>query len=275
MKRMSTIILLVLVGWFGMAQAMPLTGGHYKPKWTQLPDMVDGDDNLSMHRSGGPVVADDFVSDGRVIAGFHWWGSYLDDPATGQSFDTGQGPERNVQFEISFHENCPANSADPDCVGAGGVPHPFSTPKNGNYFSAIFDVEEDFYGTTDDGIDIYEYWISVEGTPGPSFLNFTWDEIAGETYWVDFAWAAGQFGTDFNADVWGWAKADNSGICILDCAVTTAAGVGGNPHIGPWTELVGEDKAFEVITVPEPGSILLMGLGLLGMGLGYRKKARV
>lgn len=269
MKRVFSTVLLILFVWGGLTQAMPLTGDHYKPKWTQLPDMVDGDDNLSMHRTGGPVVADDFVSDGRVIAGFHWWGSYFE--------DAGQGPaERIVQFEISFHENCPAGSADPNCVGAGGLPHPYSTPKDrtgASYYSAIYDVEEDFYGTTADGIDIYEYWVAVDGSSAPSFLNFTWEEIAGETYWVDFAWVAGQFGTDFNADVWGWAKADNQGVCILDCAVTTAAGTV-NPHIGPWVELVGEDKAFEVITVPEPGSLFLIGAGLLGIGLGYRRRVK-
>lgn len=39
------------------AQATPLIGpaqppltGHYKPKWTQGPDMIDADDNLSMHQ---------------------------------------------------------------------------------------------------------------------------------------------------------------------------------------------------------------------------------
>ncbi len=271
MKRMSTVILMVLFAWVGAAQAMPLTGDHYKPKWTQLPDMVDGDDNLSMHRSGGPVVADDFVSDGRVIAGFHWWGSYFQNAGQSQT-------ERTVQFEISFHENCLAGSADPDCIDQNtGQPHPYSTPKDrtgASYFSQIYDVEEDFFGTTDDGIDIYEYWVAVDDTSAPSFLNFTWEEIAGETYWVDFAWAAGQFGTAPNDDVWGWAKADNGGTCIIDCAVTTAAGVGGNPHIGPWTLLAGEDKAFEVITVPEPSSIFLIALGLAGLGLGFRQKAR-
>lgn len=33
--------------------------------------MGQGTDNLSMHRLNGPVVADDFRSDGRPISGFH------------------------------------------------------------------------------------------------------------------------------------------------------------------------------------------------------------
>jgi hypothetical protein len=243
------------------AQAMPLTG-HYKPKWTQLPDMIDANDTLSMHRSNGPVVADDFVSDGRVIAGFHWWGSYFQ--------DSGQGSERDVVFEISFHEDCPLG--DPTCNNGG--PYPYSTPsQNPSYFSDILTVEEDFYETTADGVDIYEYWALVDPNNGPGFLNGTWWENAGETYWLDVAWAAGQFGTNQSDAVWGWARADNGGVCILDCAVTTAAGVVGNPHIGPWTELAGEDKAFEVITVPEPGVLALFSLGLAGLGWSRRKKA--
>ena len=122
------------------AQATPLTGpaqppltGHYKPKWTQGPNMIDANDTLSMHRSNGPVVADDFVSDGRIIAGFHWWGSYFQ--------DSGQGLERDVLFEISFHEDCPAN--DPGCNNGG--PFPYSTPSNSpSYFSDILVGEGTF-----------------------------------------------------------------------------------------------------------------------------------
>ncbi len=273
MKKLITGAALsaLLIGITGAAIATPLA--DVVPKFSQLPDMVNAEDNLSMHRSGGPVVADDFVSDGREIVGFHWWGSYFEDARQSR---TG---ERNVFFEISFHENCAAGSTDSQCVGAAGAPHPFATPKDrtgSSYFSAIFEAEEDFFGTTTNGVDIYEYWVAVDPNTAPGFLNNTWLEEAGETYWVDFAWAAGQFNTLFNGDIWGVAKAAPNplGGCFGGCAVTTGAGILGNPHIGPWASLAPEDKAFEVLTnrVPEPATMALFGIGLAGIGFMRRKR---
>ena len=254
MKK-ALIILIMLFVWVGSASATPLIGGHYKTKWSQGPDMDLGTDQLSMHRTNGPIVADDFMSDGRDIWGFHWWGSYLNDPRTNAEFDAGQGAERQVSFEISFHKDCPAN--DPTCVLAGEPAYSYSTPSN-DYQSIIIDVEEDFYGTTNGGENVYEYWVEL---PSP------WEEIAGEVYWVDFGWNAGQFGTGFTSDVWGWHQSDEQN---LDFAVTTLAASGGNPHAGTWSVL-NSDMAFEVITVPEPNVIMLMGLGLLGFVFSRRR----
>jgi len=243
-------------------QATPLT--HVKPKWTQLPDMDQGVDTLSMHRTNGPVVVDDFQSDGRPIVGFHWWGSYLTDP-TGQEWDTGQGAERLVSFEISFHQDCPIGDAT---CGNGG-PYQYSTPSDGNYFFAIVNAEETFYGTTAAGENVYEYWLDLAGIPGPSFLGGTWNEVAGEIYWVDFAWNAGQFSTDPAATIWGWHESFQHN---LDFAVTTnPPSPGGNPHLGPWTLLDGKDMAFEVMTVPEPTTLAIFGIGLIALGFVRRK----
>lgn len=239
------------------ANATPLT--DVQAKWSQLPDMDQGTDFVSMHRSGGPVVVDDFRSDGRPIVGFRWWGSYFQ--------DAGQGAERTVSFELSFHQDCPV--ADATC-GNGG-PYPYSTPRDGGYFSAIYNVEEDFFGTTAGGQDVYEYWVDVRDTPGPGFLGGTWNEVAGEIYWLDVAWNSGQFGTPFGDDVWGWHESAQHN---LDFAVTTGQGVGGNPHVGPWDLLDGRDMAFQVLTVPEPSTIVLFGSGLIGLGFSARRRRR-
>lgn len=256
MKKNTFFLVALITLWCGFALATPLVP-PYDVKWSQAPDMDQGVDYLSMHRSGGPIVADDFQSDGRDIYGFHWWGSYLTDPRTGQEFDTGQGLERNVSFEISFHRDCPAG--DVSCVLPGEPAYNYSTPSNA-YTAIIVDVEEDFFGTTAGGENVYEYWALL---PSP------WEEIAGETYWVDFGWNAGQFNTAIGDDVWGWHESSEH---WNDFAVTTNVAVGGNPHAGTWAVIDGKDMAFEVLTVPEPGSIALMALGLLGFGVTRSRK---
>ena len=258
MRQFAFVTACLLLAYTGVTQATPLVP-PYEAKWSQLPD-EQGTDYLSMHRSFGPIVADDFRSDGREITGFHWWGSY------GAEWDTGQGAERTVSFEISLHEDCPIG--DPNC-GNGG-PYSYSTPRDGNYFSALVNVEEDFYGTTAGGEeDVYEYWLDVSGLPGPSFWGGTWNEVAGEIYWVDFGWDAGQFGTPIDGDVWGWHESFEHN---LDFAVTTRPGGTANPHVGPWDVLEGRDMAFEVLAVPEPATLALFGIGLAGMGFARRKK---
>jgi len=231
----------------GIALADPLVP-PLDVKWSQLPDMDRGTDWLSMHRANGPVVADDFQSDGRLIVGLHWWGSYFEsDP----KLDPGQ--DRQVQFEVSFHPDSPV-----------GPNKPFSTPGQPYQFQ-IVSAEETFFGATQGGEGVYEYWAKL-GTP--------WEEVAGNIYWLDVAYAAGQFNQDPLADVWGWHE---SWQHWNDHAVTTLVPAGGNPHTGTW-QLVGDglrDMAFEVLTpVPEPCTVVIWS-SLAGLGIAagwYRRK---
>ena len=68
----------------------------------------EGDERILFGR--GPSLFALDARTGRPIAGFHWWGSYLTDPATGQEWGTGQGADRQVSFEVSLHQNCPAGT---------------------------------------------------------------------------------------------------------------------------------------------------------------------
>jgi hypothetical protein len=81
-------------------------------------------------------------------------------------------------------------------------------------------------------------------------------------------WAAVDQGVATEYSIWGWHESDQHNF---DWAVQTDGGantqlpLGGNPHLGPWNMLQGSDMAFQVITVPEPMTLLLVSLGLIGI----------
>lgn len=230
----------------------------------QPPDMVNGTDFLSMHRTFGPVVVDDFTVDKPQILGVRWWGSYF--------LDAGQSPQqpRLVTFELSHHVDCPANTpVTPTCPGdprggAAPAPYPYSTPGQPYQFQ-ILQAQETFFGTTAQGEDVYEYLV---------MFAVPWATNPGAIEWIDIAWAAGQFGTDPAADIWGWHESD---LHHFDWAVQTdrianpQLPLGGNPHLGPWNLLEGRDMAFQLLVAPEPTMLALVALGLLGGALVARR----
>ncbi len=239
-----------------------------KVRFSQLPDMVGGTDHLSMHRTFGPVVADDFIVDKPTILGLRWWGSYLrDDP------NLAPGQSRAVSFEVSHHADCPAfappSAACPGDPRGGPLPLPYgySTPGQPYQFQ-IVTADETLFGVTAAGERVYEYF---------AMLNTPWASYQNAIAWLDIAWAAGQLGTDFAADVWGWHESFQHNF---DWAVQTdrlanpVLPLGGNPHLGPWNALMGRDMAFQVITIPEPASVALVGLAMIGALAAQRSRRR-
>jgi len=211
-------------------------------KWSQLPDMDLGTDWLSIHQADGPIVADDFMSNGQLITGFHWWGSYLDghEPTSGWKW-----------FEVSMHPDDPTTQPF-------SQPGYFQPPEDPYRFQFVL-AQETYYGTTAGGEKVYEYW---------ALLNEPWTEEAGETYWVDFGYDMGQN----TPQQWGWHETYEP---WNDLAVQSQPpSPGGNPHMGPWAPLEDHDMAFQVLTTPEPGTLLLLGsLGALG-GFGFIRRRK-
>lgn len=192
--------------------------------------------HVSTHGLTGPVLADDF---NPAISGWvtevDWWGSA---PLVAGAPDL---------WEITFHND------------AGGIPA-ITLPSGGinQHMVTSNGVDPD-----NDGVFFY----SAMWNPMDVFLT------AGTDYWFSVANASASPGT------WTWANPGGVSPTVGTEQFDAVVSVGGSgpisgPHDGPWTSIDNQDFAFRihVNAVPEPTTLLLFGLGLLGLSGVSRKK---
>jgi len=251
------------VGLFAcVAQATPVGAGGDTVKYTQPPQEVGGFDFASQVNSDGYgfVMLDDWICpDGKPITDIHWWGSYWTTPAGGPVIYSdglaNANPIEGLDFEIGIFSDIPAD--DPE------NPNGFSIPNLDDLLLDVvfFDVSPTYAFTETNVLgsateDVYSY--SVD-------LPKAFDQTQGQVYWLGILALA-----DDSCTQWGW---HNSCTQTGDFAVQASLVDG---DIGEfYIPCGGVDMAFQLTTVPEPGSFLALGAGLSGLLAFVVRKRRI
>ena len=236
-------------------------------------------------------VADDFRSDGRPILTVRWWGSYF--PTVG-SPDVGPGVEEG--YILSFFSDQPAlpvgSFSQPKDLLATYIA-PFDavtvspTPLVGWDMHQIFQYEVNLQDThlehalPDDNGNILAddiafneqagiiYWLSVTAENGHDIVVTT-DPVSGEETWT-FAPNNDPFPDDH---FWGWHTSfdEFNDVATMGKLFMTDTNDWAYDNWEPiQPDHVANNMAFELLTIPEPSSLLLLGIG--GLMLLRRQQA--
>ena len=224
-------------------------------KWSQTPHST-WDGYYSDHTgTTEQVMAEDFrCTDPDPIVAVRWWGFY--------SGESQIRDEEWVLFDISFH------------LSTGG--HPYSVPAGPPV--ALYENVETQQAWTGECIDppdggepVYRYDAYLPGGGFDQAARSPQSPNPGELF-IDICQPGGQ--------VWCWSILESlpEDDPILGWAAVSDTRFGSGGHDGPWLstgdEAVDEpgQLAFELMT-PEPATLALVGLGLVG-GLLSRRRAR-
>ena len=212
-------------------------------KWSQLPEMVnpwgfDVESDFDPDGIPNQVVMDDWLCEtGLPVTDVHWWGSYFDDFPI-------------CTFHISIHADIPAGAAP-------SHPGPILAAWEINFA----ECNEEFYGVDGSGNNVYQYFC---------YLPEWFFQEEGTVYWLDIiALVPGAQGP-----VWGWHTAVlphniDDAVVISDYDMAS-----GNYTLWYPLEYTCDslDMAFELTTIPEPLTIIMIGSALAGLAAIARRK---
>jgi hypothetical protein len=184
--------------------AAGLEPAPFCPKWNQEPDCEYGLNIESWDVFGedeGPMVADDWISDGRPIHGLTWWGSYIGYESGTPDPDEPPSSIRPSSFRFRWYTDIPATtnsySRPGDLIKVEYQPLDVFT----NTLVAG-KVNEEYFCTTGllplTGIEEYEHEYKYTVV----FTNGFWGEKEDNIYWVSIEALYNTNPT--NAFPWGW-----------------------------------------------------------------------
>jgi len=204
------------------------------PKWSQTPYGSVG--ALSDHTTGG-VVADDFQCMGpEKIYAVRWWGSY------------GTVTHQPGPFDISFHYS---TGPHPDSVPAGPPIELYQVTPQEQLVDATYSIYRyDAYLPVP-----FDQWTHSQKTQIGSDEQVTILN-PGELF-IDICKPSNE--------LWFWRG-------VVPPHPRLAYAIFGSGHEGPWTTSTSIDMAFELMTIPEPGTMSLLGLGGLGALIRRRRQ---
>ncbi len=119
--------------------------------------------------------------------------------------------------------------------------------------------------------------INADGTPKANgqITVSTTSTMLNSNYWhyqnnanIPLAMTLGFVTTNASED-----PSANKGSYTIDQNLVTALGApAGQKNVSPTNFFISNGGQFKLETVPEPGTIALLGIGILGLGLGYSKR---
>ncbi len=252
------------------------------------------------------IVADDFWDpDPRPVLTVKWWGSYFPNSDLWITNPTGGMtvrpflPGDEDAFTISFFRDIPGTRGGltdysrPDgLLGTYTIPKPSvrmtPTPYKGwdghdiweyeaDLWAACLDHADGFYARPDGFHQLPNqvYWISIAAEVGHG-LELITDPLTGQTRWQDF-----DTHKLAHEHYWGWhttAYPDHLGDYATMSHLFMPPTLPPQPAIWdflPWEPIRPQhhlyDMAYQLLTIPEPASIVLMALALVAVcGLRWR-----